>query len=183
LWVTRRAATASGSARAIGQHGIEVYVMHPASLAVERRGRCPKTDRQDRPHRGGHSSRGHFSAGSGENRATAQWRPFRARRRRTCASQWRRREALTAARLKIANQMRSLLVRFGVADFRARLKKAPGHLGKAAHGRRTAAAAQHESEPRSPHGATSAPVRATKGDRDGARAASSPSPIPTASSA
>jgi transposase len=40
----------------------------------------------------------------------------------------RRREALTAARLKVENHMRSLLIRFGVADFRPRLKKAPEHL-------------------------------------------------------
>ena len=42
----------------------------------------------------------------------------------------RRREALTVARLKIENQMRSLLARFGVADFWPRLKKAPEHLEK-----------------------------------------------------
>ena len=42
----------------------------------------------------------------------------------------RRREALTVARLKVENQMRSLLARFGIADFRPRLKKAPEHLEK-----------------------------------------------------
>src|SRR5271166_5986380 len=36
----------------------------------------------------------------------------------------RQREALTAARLKVENQMRSLLARFGIANFRPRLKKA-----------------------------------------------------------
>jgi len=42
----------------------------------------------------------------------------------------RRREALTVARLKVENQMRSLLVRFGVADFRPRLKTAPEQVEK-----------------------------------------------------
>ena len=42
----------------------------------------------------------------------------------------RRREALTGARLKVENQMRSLLVRFGVVDFRPRLRKASEHLEK-----------------------------------------------------
>jgi transposase len=40
----------------------------------------------------------------------------------------RQREALTATRLKVENQMRSLLARFGIAGFRPRLKKAAEHL-------------------------------------------------------
>jgi transposase len=40
----------------------------------------------------------------------------------------RQREALTAARLKVENQMRGLLARFGVADFRPRLKTAAKRL-------------------------------------------------------
>jgi transposase len=40
----------------------------------------------------------------------------------------RQREVLTTARLKVENQMRSLLARFGIADFRPRLKKAAEHL-------------------------------------------------------
>ena len=34
-------------ARALRAHGVEVYVMHPASISVERRGRRAKTDRID----------------------------------------------------------------------------------------------------------------------------------------
>ena len=34
-------------ARALSERGIEVYVMHPASVSVERRGRRAKTDRID----------------------------------------------------------------------------------------------------------------------------------------
>ena len=34
-------------ARALTAHGVEVYVMHPASISVERRGRRAKTDRID----------------------------------------------------------------------------------------------------------------------------------------
>jgi transposase len=42
----------------------------------------------------------------------------------------RQREALTAARLKVENQMRSLLARFSVAHLRPRLKKAAEQLEK-----------------------------------------------------
>ena len=69
-------------ARALREHGIEVDVMHEG----EHCSRASRPARQDRPHRRRHSSRGRFSAGSGESRVIARWRPFRARRRRTCAS-------------------------------------------------------------------------------------------------
>ena len=68
-------------ARALREHGIEVYVMHPASISVERRGRRARPTASTSTF-----FCGRFSAGSGENRATARWPPFRARRRRTCAS-------------------------------------------------------------------------------------------------
>ena len=40
----------------------------------------------------------------------------------------RRRETLVSARLKVENQIGSLLIRFGVVDFRPRLKKAIDRL-------------------------------------------------------
>ena len=69
-------------ARALRAHGVEVYVMHPASISVERRGRRAKTDRIDvdillRTLLG-------WLKGDPD---TARWPPFRANRRRTCASQ------------------------------------------------------------------------------------------------
>jgi len=68
-------------ARALREHGVEVYVMHPASVAVERRGRRAKTDRIDVDIHLARASR----LAKGASRATARWRQFRARRRRTCA--------------------------------------------------------------------------------------------------
>ena len=96
--------------------------MHPASLPVERRGRRPKTDRIDvdmllRTLIG-------WLRGEPRRRAMAPV-PNEAEVMRAPG---RRREALTGARLKVENQMRSLLVRFGAAGFRPRLKKAAEHL-------------------------------------------------------
>ena len=70
------------------------------------------------------------SAGSGANPGTARWRQFRAKRRRTCANQGDSARPLTAARLKVENRMRSLLARFGIANFRPRLKKAAELLSR-----------------------------------------------------
>ncbi len=84
-------------ARALRERGIEVYVMHPASISVERRGRRAKTDRIDvdillrallgwlrgeprQLHDGAHSERGRggyaragASARGPDGGALAQW--------------------------------------------------------------------------------------------------------------
>jgi transposase len=112
-------------ARALRERGIEVSVMHPASISVERRGRRAKTDRIDvdillRALLG-------WLRGEPRHRTMA---PIPSEAEEDMREPGRRREALTAARLKVENQMRSLLARFGIADFRPRLKKAPEHLEK-----------------------------------------------------
>jgi transposase len=112
-------------ARALREHGIEVYVMHPASVAVERRGRRAKTDRIDVDI----LLRALLGWLRGEPRHCTM-APIPSEAEEDLREPGRRREALTAARLKVENQMRSLLVRFGVVDFRPRLKKAPEHLEK-----------------------------------------------------
>lgn len=112
-------------ARALRERGIEVYVMHPASIAVERRGRRAKTDRIDVDI----LSRALLGWLRGEPRHCTM-APIPSEAEEDMREPGRRREALTAARLKVENQMRSLLVRFGVADFRPRLKKASEHLEK-----------------------------------------------------
>ena len=94
----------------------------------------------------------------------------------------RRREALTVARLKIENQMRSLLARFGIADFRPRLKKAPEHLEKLRtfDGRPLPPNTRASLERlMAQHRLLSEQLRRSR--RPASR--SSPSPIPTASSA
>ncbi len=112
-------------ARALREHGIEIYVMHPASVAVERRGRRAKTDRIDVDI----LLRALLGWLRGEPRHCTM-APIPSEAEEDMREPGRRREALTVARLKIENQMRSLLARFGVADFRPRLKKAPEHLEK-----------------------------------------------------
>ncbi|MBV8229286.1 MAG: transposase [Planctomycetaceae bacterium] len=112
-------------ARALRERGIEVYVIHPASISVERRGRRPKTDRIDVDI----LLRALLGWLRGEPRHCTM-APVPSEAEEDMREPGRQREALTAARLKVENQMRSLLVRFGIADFRPRLKKAPEHLEK-----------------------------------------------------
>jgi len=106
-------------ARALRQEGIEVYVLHPASIAVERRGRRAKTDRID------------LDMLLGTLLGWLRGEP----RRCTMASiptaaeedmrePGRERETIIAARLKIENQIGSLLIRYGITGFKPRLKKA-----------------------------------------------------------
>jgi len=110
-------------ARALREHGIEVYVMHPASIAVERRGRWVKTDRIDVDL----LLRTLLSWLRGEPRACTM-APIPSEAEEDMREPGREREALVAFRLKIENQIGSLLIRFGIDDFRPRLKKAAQKL-------------------------------------------------------
>ena len=112
-------------ARALRERGVEVYVIHPASVAVERRGRRAKTDRIDVDI----LLRALLGWLRGEP-CHCTMAPIPSEAEEDMREPGRRREALTAARLKVENQMRSLLVRYGVVDFRPRLKKASEHLDK-----------------------------------------------------
>src|SRR5271165_5866087 len=104
---------------------LEAYVMHPASLPVERRGRRAKTDRIDVDI----LLRALLGWLRGEPRHCTM-APIPSEAEEDMREPGRQRETLTAARLKVENQMRSLLARFGVAHFRPRLKKAAEHLDK-----------------------------------------------------
>jgi transposase len=110
-------------ARALRGRGIEVYVMHPASLSVERRGRRAKTDRIDVDI----LLRALLGWLRGEPRHCTM-APIPSETEEDMREPGRQREALTGARLKVENQMRGLLARFGVADFRPRLKTAAKRL-------------------------------------------------------
>lgn len=112
-------------ARALQREGIEVYVMHPASVAVERAGRRAKSDRIDLD----------ILLGTllgwlrGEPRRCTM-APIPTEAEEDMREPGRRREAIVAARLKVENQIGSLLIRFGIADFKPRLKKAEQKLAE-----------------------------------------------------
>lgn len=110
-------------ARALGERGIEVHVMHPASIPVERRGRRAKTDRIDLDM----LLRTLLAWLRGEPRVCSmvvvpteaeedQRRPGRER------------EALIGARIAVANRIENLLALHGIAGFKPRLKKARERL-------------------------------------------------------
>jgi transposase len=106
-------------ARALRDRGIEVYVMHPSSIAVERRGRRAKTDRIDVDMLLG-ALLGWLR---GEPRRCTM-APVPSEAEEDMREPGREREALVAMRLKVENQIGSLLARFGIVDFKPRLKKA-----------------------------------------------------------
>lgn len=112
-------------ARALAQHGIEVHVMHPASIAIERRAKHAKTDRIDvdlllttligwlRGEPG---------------RCTMA--PIPTQEEEDMREPGRRRRALVQDRLKVENRIGGLLIRYGVAGFRPRLKNAEKKLAE-----------------------------------------------------
>ena len=110
-------------ARSLQEHGIEVYVMHAASIAIERRGRRAKTDRIDIDMLLG-TLLGWLR---GEPRRCTM-APIPTAADEDMREPGREREAVTAARIRIENQIRSLLDRYGIIGFKPRLKKAAHHL-------------------------------------------------------
>jgi len=110
-------------ARALRERGIEVYVLHPASIAVERRGRRAKTDRIDVDL----LLRTLLSWLRGEPRACTM-APIPSEAEEDMREPGREREALVSIRLKVENLIGSQLIRFGIEDFRPRLKKATQKL-------------------------------------------------------
>jgi transposase len=110
-------------ARALQERGIEVYVIHPSSIPVERRGRRAKTDRIDVDM----LLRALLGWLRGEPRACTM-APIPSEAEEDMREPGREREALIVGRLKVENQIGSQLVRFGIADFNPRLKKATQKL-------------------------------------------------------
>jgi transposase len=112
-------------ARALSAQGIEVHVMHPASIAIERRGKRAKTDRIDvdlllttligwlRGEPG---------------RCTMA--PIPTQEEEDMREPGRRRRALVQDRLRIGNRIGGILVRYGVASFNPRLKNAEKKLAE-----------------------------------------------------
>jgi transposase len=110
-------------ARALAQRGVEVHVMHPASIPIERRRKRAKTDRIDvdlllttligwlRGEPG---------------RCTMA--PIPTQEEEDMREAGRRRDALVQDRLKIENRIGGLLIRYGVVGFKPRLKSAEKKL-------------------------------------------------------
>jgi transposase len=110
-------------ARALSEDAIEVHVMHPASIPVERRGRRRKTDRIDLDM----LLRTLLAWLRGEPRVcsmVAVPTPAEEDARRP----GREREALIRDRIAIENRVGNLLALHGIAGFKPRLKKAAAHL-------------------------------------------------------
>jgi len=110
-------------ARVLSGHGIEVHVMHPASIPVERRGRRAKTDRLDLDM----LLRTLLAWLRGEPRVCSMVRVL------TVAEEdarrpGREREALIGERIAVENRIESQLCLHGVTGFKPRLKKAMERL-------------------------------------------------------
>jgi transposase len=110
-------------ARALEQMGIEVYVMHPASIPIERRAKRKKTDRIDVDLLLT-TLLGWLRGEPG--RCTMA--PIPTREEEDMREAGRRRNALVQDRLKVENRIGGLLVRYGVVGFNPRLKSAEKKL-------------------------------------------------------
>jgi transposase len=104
-------------------HGIEVQIMHPASIPVERRGRRVKTDRIDLDM----LLRTLLAWLRGEPRVCSMVRiPSEAEE--DMRRPERERERLVSERIALENRIENLLCLHGVAGFKPRLKKAAARL-------------------------------------------------------
>jgi len=110
-------------ARYLLAQGIEVQVMHPASIPVDRRSRRAKTDRIDLEM----LLRTFLAWLRGEPRVCSMARiPSEAEE--DMRRPGRERERLVCERLQLENRMENLLCLHGVSGFKPRLKKAPERL-------------------------------------------------------
>jgi len=108
----------------LGQ-GIEVQIMHPASIPVERRGRRVKTDRIDLEM----LLRTLLAWLRGEPRVCSMVRiPSEAEE--DMRRPERERERLVSERIALENRIENLLALHGIAGFKPRLKKAAERLGE-----------------------------------------------------
>lgn len=112
-------------ARYLLAQGIEVHVMHPASIPVERRGRRVKTDRIDLDM----LLRTFLAWLRGEPRVCSMARiPSEAEE--DLRRPGRERERLICERQQLENRIENLLCLHGVSEFKPRLKKAMERLGQ-----------------------------------------------------
>lgn len=110
-------------ARYLLARGIEVHIVHPASIPVARRGRRAKTDRIDLD-----MLLRTFSAWlRGEPRACSMVR-IASEAEEEMRRPGRERERLTGERIQLENRIENLLCLHGIAGFKPRLKKAMERL-------------------------------------------------------
>jgi transposase len=110
-------------ARYLLAHGIEVQIMHPASIPVERRGRRAKTDRIDLDM----LLRTLLAWLRGEPRVCSMVRiPSEAEE--DMRRPERERERLVSERIALENRVENLLCLHGITGFKPRLKKAAERL-------------------------------------------------------
>ena len=110
-------------ARYLLAHGIEVEVMHPASIPVERRGRRVKTDRIDLDM----LLRTLLAWLRGEPRVCSMVR-IPSETEEDMRRPERERERLVSERIALENRIENLLCLHGIAGFKPRLKKAAERL-------------------------------------------------------
>ena len=110
-------------ARCLLAHGIEVQIMHPASIPVERRGRRAKTDRIDLDM----LLRTLLAWLRGEPRVCSMVR-IPSETEEDMRRPERERERLVSERIALENRIENLLCLHGVAGFKPRLKKAAERL-------------------------------------------------------
>ncbi len=111
--------------RALARQGVEVHVMHSASIAVERRGKRAKTDRIDVDLLLT-TLLGWLRGEPG--RCTMA--PIPTQEEEDMREPGRRRRTLVQDRLKVENRIAGLLIRFGVVGFKPRLKNAEKKLAE-----------------------------------------------------
>lgn len=115
-------------ARFLLAHGIEVQIMHPASIPVERRGRRVKTDRIDLDM----LLRTLLAWLRGEPRVCSMVRiPSEAEE--DARRPERERERLVGERIAVENRIENLLCLHGITGFKPRLKKAAERLADLRH--------------------------------------------------
>jgi transposase len=110
-------------ARWLRDHGIEAYVIHPASVAVSREHRRAKTDRLDT----GMLKRAFLGWLRGEP-DHCQMAAIPTLAEEDAKRPNRERESLVGERTRIVNRMKSGLARLGIRGFKPTLRKAPEHL-------------------------------------------------------
>jgi transposase len=110
-------------ARALARQGIEVHVMHPASVPIERRAKRKKTDRIDVDLLLT-TLLGWLRGEPG--RCTMA--PIPTQEEEDMREPGRRRDALVGDRLKVENRIGALLTRYGIVGFKPRLKSAEKKL-------------------------------------------------------
>jgi transposase len=106
-------------ARYLRARGIEVHVMHPASIPVDRRGRRAKTDRIDLDM----LLRTFLAWLRGEPRVCTM-APIPSEAEEDLRRTGRERERLVSERVQLENRIESLLCLQGIVGFKPRLKKA-----------------------------------------------------------